>query len=165
MKNIILALFLLFSFINCGGNKEDLKALLGTDANHDGVRDDVKEKIDQKYKTKLLRAYMMDAAKVYQKILREPTSKAVETQKEISRIISCKLYLKRQDNYVREHSLEFLDNIKNYTLNTKKRMKKYLDYNQALSGGAYGGGWDDQTNEACSEGVKKILKAMKASKK
>jgi len=161
MKNIILALFLLLALTNCGGNKEDLKALLGTDANHDGVRDDVKEKIDQKYKTKLLRAYMMDAAKVYQKILREPTSKAVETQKEISRIISCKLYLMDKDSYVKEHPLELLNNIENYTLNTKERMKKYLDYDQALSGGSYGSGPSDWTEEACSEDVRKILRGIK----
>jgi len=104
---------------------------------------------------------MMDAAKVYQKILREPTSKAVETQKEISRIIGCSIYLGHQNKYIDEHPFEFIDNIKNYTLNTKERIKKYLDYDQTLSGGSYGGGWDDQTNEACSEDVKKILRGIK----
>ena len=164
MKKQILALVpLLFLSLNSCGHtetKEDIKELLGTDVNHNGIRDDVEDKINQKYKTKLHRAYMMDAAQVYQNILAQPVSKAEQTQKDISRIISCEMYLSDKDKYIDEHSPKLLDKIEEFTLNTEKRMKKYLDYNQALSGGSYGSGPSDWTEKACSEDVKKALREM-----
>ena len=37
----------------------------------------------------------------------------------------------------------------NLTYNTKERVKNFLEYNKALSGGSYGSGPADETAEAC----------------
>ena len=44
--------------------------------------------------------------------------------------------------------------------NTKERVKAYLQFNQALSGGVYGGSIDNWNAKACDFDVDKLLKAQ-----
>ena len=45
--------------------------------------------------------------------------------------------------------------------NTKKRVKSYLKFNQALSGGVYGSGPSDWNEGACDFDVEQMLKDRK----
>ena len=103
---------------------------------------------------------MIDSARVFQTILKRDTSEAVETQKFITKIIDCEMYLRTIDEEIKDDS--FIENyhLEDYTYNTKERIKKYLDYNLALSGGVYGSGPSSWTIDACSDDVKKVVKEM-----
>ena len=134
--------------------------LLGVDVNGNGVRDDVERKIYEKYPVKLHQSLLMDGAKVFQKITIRPIERAKETQKEISRIIDCEIFLGRIDSEISSDSFESISFLENYTFTTKQRVRKYLDYNIALSGGVYGSSPADWNRNACSQEVRKVLEEM-----
>ncbi|MDD2399217.1 MAG: Ig-like domain-containing protein [Sulfurovum sp.] len=134
--------------------------LLGIDSNNNGVRDDVERKIYEKYPKKLHRALLMDGAGVYQQIMIRPTEEARETQKSISRIIHCKVYLRRIDIEIKSYDFNFMDFLEDYTFNTKERARKYLDYNLALSGGNYASKPSDWNRNECSEETIHVLEEM-----
>ena len=142
-------------------SKEDVAALLGVDANNNGVRDDVEKKIYEKYEKPLHQALLMERAKFYQLTLEKPLDKAKETQKLASKNISCKLYLKDIDKDIGSDGWrENREYIKNLVLNNPQRVRKYLDYNRALSGGSYGSSPSDWNRDACSQEVVKALEDM-----
>ena len=134
--------------------------LEGVDSNNNGVRDDVERKIYEKYHDKLQIALMMDTARVYQKIIVKPVDGAKITQKGISRAIDCRLFLKRKSDAVKKNGIKYFKFIRENTINTKQRVRKYLDYNLALSGGVYGSSPSDWNKDACSQEVKNVLKEM-----
>jgi len=132
--------------------------LAGVDSNNNGVRDDVERKIYEKYPVKLHRVLLIDGAKFYQKTLMEPTEQAQEIVKSSIKKGNCKLYLMDIDDEI--NSRNWRNNreyIKNLSINTKERVRKYLDYNLALSGEAYGSSPSDWNREACSPEVIKAL--------
>ncbi|MEJ2527586.1 MAG: hypothetical protein P8Y49_05835 [Sulfurovaceae bacterium] len=131
---------------------ENNATLEGIDSNGNGVRDDVERKIYAKYPKKLHRELLLDGAGVFQEIMAQPTEKAKETQKEVSRIIHCEIYLGHLDKEI--HSDDWLENgeyIKDLTFNTKERVRKYLDYNIALSGGNFASKPSDWNRGECSK--------------
>ena len=131
--------------------------LLGIDVNGNGVRDDVERKIIETYREPIKIELMMDMAEVGQMILENPVGDAIVNQKKTSRITDCALYL---DDLHMEPSNRFKF-YKNNMYNTKQRVRAYLDFNQALSGGVYGSGPADWTADACSFDVDAMLGATK----
>jgi len=132
----------------------------GVDSNHNGVRDDVERKIYERYPVKLQRELMMDGAKYFQKIMAEPISKARALKKEGTRITNCELYLMDYDSEVNSDNFDRITFLENNTVNTKQRVRKYLDYNLALSGGVYGSSPYDWNKDACSQRVREALEEM-----
>jgi hypothetical protein len=140
---------------------ENNATLEGVDSNGNGVRDDVERKIYAKYPKKLHRELLLDGARVFQEIMAQPTEKAIETQKGVSRIIHCEIYLGHLDEEI--HSDDWLENgeyIKDLTFNTKERVRKYLDYNIALSGGNFASKPSDWNRGECSKETIQTLEEM-----
>ena len=139
---------------------EKIATLLGTDSNNNGVRDDVEKKIYEKYEKPLHRALLMDGAEQFQKVLTEPSDKAIETQKNIARIIHCKVYLRRMDVEIKSYNFEFIEYLENVTFDTPERVKKYLDYNLALSGGNFASKPNEWSQEECNPETIKALEEI-----
>ncbi len=135
--------------------------LLGIDSNNNGVRDDVERKIIKKFSKKLHIELMMDYVKIYQRILEHSIGDAFMLQKEISKVIDCSIYLGRIDSEIESDDwIENIDWRENIMFNTPQRVKKYLEYNSALSGGVFGSSPDDWNRDACSQNVIDALKEM-----
>lgn len=100
------------------------------------MRDDVEAKIYEKYEKPLHRALLMDGAKQFQKVLSEPIDNAIETQKNIARLIHCDVYLSKDESLI-DDDFMMVDILENMTFNNPDRVRKYLDYNLALSGGNF----------------------------
>ena len=135
--------------------------LEGIDSNSNGVRDDVERKIYEKYPKKLHRALLMNRAKFYQQTMIQSIDNAKEVVKFSIKAINCQIYLGRLDKDI--DSDDWIKNtkyIKDLTFNTKERIRKYLDYNIALSGGTYGSSPRDWNRDACSPEVIKALEDM-----
>lgn len=132
----------------------------GIDSNSNGVRDDVERKIYEKYPVSLQRELMIDGAQYFQKIMTEPTSEARKLKKEGTRVGDCALYLMDYDSEINSDNFNRITFLENYTVNNKIRVRKYLDYNLALSGGVYGSSPSDWNKDACSEAVRKVLTEM-----
>lgn len=96
---------------------------------------------------------MLARAKISQKILENPVGLAVENSQEMSKVTMCLMFLRKQDIKI-ENSVK---TINDFTYTTQERIKAYLDYNSALSGGVYGSGPDDWNAEACGFDVKTML--------
>ncbi|MBD3797223.1 MAG: hypothetical protein IE887_05710 [Campylobacterales bacterium] len=134
--------------------------LLGIDVNDNGVRDDIERKIIITYKEPIKIEPLMAAAKIGQEILANPVSLAKEHSDKMDRVDNCSAY-------IRETAPDLIDelvNIKFYEnnmYNTKERLKAYLEYNQALSGGVYGSGPADWTADKCDFDVEQMLKDSK----
>ena len=132
--------------------------LLGIDSNNNGVRDDVERKIINKYKAEPIKVEVQMAdALIQQETLDNPIGNAIEIQKKNSRITDCVIYLLHQN-------IEFTNRVKfieNTTYNTKQRVKAYLQYNQALSGGVYGGPRSNYNAQACDFDVEQMLEDRK----
>ncbi len=109
--------------------------LLGIDLNNNGVRDDVERKIFFHYKRPIEQAFVMQDAPWYQKVLKDPISAAVseDLQKELWNLSTCKGYLILQGIKI-SNIVEFMEEA---YFNTKDRMRAYIEFNQAMSGGVY----------------------------
>ncbi len=109
--------------------------LLGIDTNNNGVRDDVERKIYFEYKRPIEQAYMMQYAVRYPKLLEDPVAAAVseELKKEHWNLATCDVYLIIQGIEVFK-TVEFMEDA---YFNTKERMRAYLEFNEAMSGGVY----------------------------
>lgn len=127
--------------------------LLGIDFNNNGVRDDVERKIIVKYIKSIEIELMLSYAKAHQLMLNDPIGSAPQSQADMQRVLNCKMYLKRQNLQV-ENITKYTEDI---TYNTKERVKAYLDFNQALSGGVYGSGPADWTADACDFNIEQML--------
>ena len=120
----------------------------------------MERKIYEKYKVKLQRVLLIDEAKVFQKIAVRNVNNAIETQKEVSKIINCEIFLRRIDMKIKSDDFKSIEFLENSTFNNKTRVRKYLDYNIKLSGGVYGGDYKDINRKACSKEVLKVLEEM-----
>jgi len=173
MKTYIL-IFLFFVFLTgCGGDnkitsvnynlppepdpKINNTTLLGIDSNNNGIRDDIERKIVTQYEKPIEIEIMMGLAKLNQKILRNSPVNALKIEREISKIGDCKMYLRRQGIRINNA----IGNIENFTYNTKLRVKKFIQYNKSLGGGAYGSSPDNYNAKACNFNVKQMLKDRK----
>ncbi len=135
------------------------ETLGGVDANHNGVRDDVERWIYKNFSKNIHRTILLDEERFYQMTMVEPTEKARDVVKYSIKTDNCALHLKhikqRPANW-----LKVISRLKYESINIKKRVRKYLDYNLALSGGVYGSGPKDWNRDACSEEVRKVLEEM-----
>ena len=130
--------------------------LLGIDANHNGIRDDIERKIVFKYKEPVKIELMFSYARANQEMLQDLVGSAIESEAKMSKIGDCQMYLLNQNIDIND-MVEFTEaNI----YNTKERVKAYLQFNQALSGGVYGSSADDWNAKACDFDVDKLLKAQ-----
>ena len=130
--------------------------LLGVDVNHNGVRDDVERKVYATYKKAIERAVMMQAFRTEQAMLADPdlVKNAREWEKKIWKAVNCNDYLSTYRN-VKPMSREDVKNTTEWQINTEQRVKKYYQYDQALSGGVYS--ISDGTLQDCEFDVEKVL--------
>jgi len=131
--------------------------LLGIVTNNDGVRDDVARKILTTYTNPIQAELMLADARAHQEMLKNPVGSAIASQKKMQRVGDCNMYLLNKGLGVGSGRVEFIEKA---MYNTKARVKAYLDYNMALSGGVYGSGPADWTEKACDFDVKALLKTQ-----
>jgi hypothetical protein len=121
--------------------KVNNSTLLGIDSNDNGVRDDVERRIYLEQKKAVDRAVLMQEAKAWQTLFIDPAGDAIATEKRISRVMECSAFVMFRYGIQLELNkadpIGSLIYIKELTLNTPSRMKAYLQYDQALSGGVY----------------------------
>lgn len=135
--------------------------LLGIDANRNGVRDDVERYLLEKYKDAhpVVLAMAMQAGRAWQIILVDPAN-ARNTTKYIEAAQDCNYYFESSaksygDPILIDHLI--MDDIfENLQLNTKERMKAYLDYNHNLSGGVFSLSKEEKAQ--CDFNVTELLK-------
>lgn len=139
---------------------ENDATLGGVDSNSNGVRDDVERNIYATYPVKLHRGLLMYGATVFQEIMIKPSEQAKETQKGITKIINCRIYLRRKDSEIKSDEFGLITFLENKTVNSKERVRKYLDYNLALSGGSYGSSPSDWNRESCSPQIIRALEEI-----
>ncbi len=120
--------------------KINTSTLLGVDVNNNDVRDDVERYLLQKYKDhhKIVSEIALQSARAFQIVLEHPEN-ARETTKFMDAASSCNFYFKGSadsygdpiliNGYIMEYKYEELQ------LNTKDRIRAYLEYNHNLSGG------------------------------
>lgn len=129
--------------------------LLGIDVNKNGVRDDVERKIYANYKKSIERAVMMQAFKTVQEMLADidMVKNARQWAEQDVKAMDCDayLYLNRQKPFI----IQMAEIINEWQFNTEKRVKKYYQYNQALSGGVYS--IKEGTLQDCEFDVEKVL--------
>lgn len=130
--------------------------LLGVDSNNNGVRDDVERKVYSTYKKAIERAVMMQAFRAKQKMLADPdiVKNAREWKNKITKYFYCSDYLnsyKNQDMIKKTDASRTID----WQFNTAERVKKYYQYDQALSGGVYS--IKEGTLQDCEFDVEKVL--------
>ena len=138
--------------------------LLGIDSNANGVRDDVEIYLLKKYKDhhKIVSEIALQSGRAFQIVLEHPEN-ARETTKLMSAARYCYYYFEEFtdshgnpiliDNYIMEYKYEELQ------LNTKERIRAYLEYNHNLSGGVYRAVYGPEAKELCDFNVTELLKS------
>lgn len=115
---------------------ERSESLVGTDANKNGVRDDIEKHISKKYPNPEQRAAVFQTAKAMQKIMSANTGdlmeiKAINT--EISKAFNC-VDAKFTDDSKEVNYYTATKEVEAMTTNTKSRLLAYLEFNKALNG-------------------------------
>ena len=116
--------------------------VLGIDSNHNGVRDDVEIWIYKKYQGKhqIVKEIAMQGGRAFQTILKHPEN-AKETYHVLDAAQDCGFYFlfDAKDNGEPQLINERIqgDEFKKIQLNTKVRVRAYLEYDHLLSGGVY----------------------------
>lgn len=138
--------------------------LLGVDSNSNGIRDDVERFIVIKYKDhhKIVTEIGFQGARVYQMIVENPLN-TEENYKDLHDAMDCNHYYKFTAKYANNGDSVLIDHYidsgyKNLQLNTKARVKAYLEYDKQLSGGVYSAtplGEDEKRN--CNFDVNALL--------
>ncbi len=124
------------TLVNLSSNTEN--TLQGIDQNHNGIRDDVEYYINTKYKNKpFQKAMFTKAARKMQKIITLPKDDAIEEHQkldhELLNIYTCRDYiLYKMDNKSLTKELQDKLTFKGKVLNTKKRLKAYIQHKQIL---------------------------------
>ncbi|PHR54702.1 MAG: hypothetical protein COA44_12500 [Arcobacter sp.] len=131
--------------------------LAGIDSNNNGVRDDVERKIYLNNDKEIARQIQMQSAKKQQKRLE--ADDLIENAKEYQTLSypdsGCKGYL-----YMELNIDVYGSATEDYTFNTSDRVKKYMEYNLALSGGVYGTPNSYEVESSCDFNVTKALEAI-----
>jgi hypothetical protein len=138
---------------------ENAATLGGVDSNNNGVRDDVERNIYAKYTIPIERVILLNKAQFYQKTMIEPVENSQEIVKFSIKLGNCSIHLKHIGHRANEWR-ENREYIKNISFNNTRRIRKYLDYNIALSGGSYESSPRDWNREACSNEVIDVLEGM-----
>ncbi len=133
-----LALLLLLSLASCG------EPVAGVDEDEDGIRDDVQEFINKKYKDKKVKAAVVQYAKNFQKTITESESKelSLENSKNGFRALNCLIYV-TSINETAQISREMRAEI----LNTRERLEANSMVNEHLNGSITSSA--KETKESC----------------
>jgi len=115
--------------------------LLGIDSNKNGVRDDVERYVIKTYKDEKIAIEIgFQLARAYNTVIEDPAN-AQETTKIMEDAQDCEIYF---TTYAKLYGEDFtLSNeidskqFKSINLNTQERIRSYLEYNSALSGGVF----------------------------
>jgi hypothetical protein len=113
-------------------------AIVGTDANANGVRDDIEAFITSNYTSSSQRAAVMQTARAIQKALTVDTTDKLAVKavnREIARGVDC-VYSKFDGANGSKHPAQVLQELESMTTNTKQRLLIYLKFNKALDGTA-----------------------------
>jgi len=132
--------------------------LLGVDVNDNGVRDDVEIYIVKKYKDhhKIVTEIGFQQARAFQKILDNPLDK--ELHKGVQDSQECNSYFEEGSEAFDDPILiDHLINFKNMQINTKSRVRAYLEHNRQLSGGVYRLTPLSESKEKCAFDVDALL--------
>jgi len=113
--------------------------LLGVDANHNGVRDDVERWIYKEMPTyhhpQIERVVAMQEAKAYQMALIDPANTGDKVRKAEDRAFDCWAYYSLSKDLPFDGAIEkFGNNLRDKQFNTKERLKTYLEYDYSLKG-------------------------------
>ena len=114
--------------------------LLGIDVNNNGVRDDVERWIFLEMKIyngyeKIEQAIAMQKAKATQMALADPANTDDKPTKAITAGVECwSWYRYSKQLPFNDGSWDFMVNLKDKVLNTRERLKTYLEYDASLSG-------------------------------
>jgi len=115
--------------------------LLGIDSNKNGVRDDVERYVIKTYKDEKIAIEIgFQLARAYNVVIEDPAN-AKETTKIIEDAQDCEGYFRvyakifKEDFYLENEVMS--KQFKSMNLNTEERIRSYLEYNSALSGGVF----------------------------
>jgi len=143
-------------------SKEDVAALLGVDANDNGVRDSIEKRIYSKYKRPVEQALMMQHAKWHQKVLLDPiaAAKSVVLDQELFNVEACEGYLgDHYDLNINEDYGSPVQYLEDAFYNTKERKRVYKKFNRGKGGGSYSvpNPWRNFVESACDFDVAKMI--------
>ena len=133
--------------------------LLGVDANHNGVRDDVERWIYKEMPTyhhpEIERVIAMQDAKAYQMALEDPTNKDDKVLKAMDRAHDCWIYYDLSKKLPFDDSIKkFGRNLRDKQYNTKERLKTYFQYDYSLKGRVFeSSNWNKLTTKVCDKNI------------
>lgn len=118
------------------GIKTSPAPLLITDANQNGIWDDVEFSLNKEYKAwPHLQPASLEMGKIVQKILENPNADDILEQDRIfARIISCVIASGMRDGLSLDESSEHVSKIRDLILTNKVRQEKWIKYNAAITG-------------------------------
>ena len=139
--------------------------LLEIDSNNNGVRDDVERYIIQTYKyEKIAIEIGFQVARAYNAVIEDP-SNAEETMKILDAAQDCKGYFTfladRYGDPILINDKSEPKKFRSIAINTEERIRAYLKYNRALSGGVYTSIPAKERKKQCSFNVEQMLKDRK----
>jgi hypothetical protein len=142
---------------------ENDKTLLGIDTNNNGVRDDVERWLIFRYKDhhRIVTEIGFQGARAHQIVIQDP-SKAKETYPIEDAAQFCNSYFRRYANdfgdpILIDHTIITSTAYKTMQFNTKERIKAYLTYDKALSGGVYRLPHASERKALCTFDVDRLL--------
>ena len=122
------------------GSKQDYpdrdNVLLGVDANHNGIRDDIEAYITAEYRAPTHRAAALQTARAMQWTLQVTPTDLVSAKAASMRMtnaINC-VYSKFNHGSTADKPAFVIEKIRGFTTNTKLHLIAYLDYCKALNG-------------------------------
>jgi hypothetical protein len=147
----------------CPDQELNDSTLLGIDSNGNGVRDDVERWIIIKYKNhhKIVTEIGFQTARAVQIVIQDP-SKAKETYPIEDAAQFCNFYFQHDANEFNDpilidHTILTSTAFKTIQLNTEARIKAYLTYDKALSGGVYRLPHADERRAFCAFDIDALL--------
>jgi len=142
-----LALLLLLSLASCG------EPVAGVDEDEDGIRDDVQEFINKKYKDKKVKAAVVQYAKNFQKKLNDSEDKAlsIENAKNGFRALNCLIFITSINE-----TLHISKELKSEMLNTRERLEANSMVNEHLNGMVTSS--EKETKESCDSPIINTVK-------
>ena len=121
--------------------------LLGPDANHDGVRDDIEAYIDKAYTDQAHRNAALQAARAMQGVfvvdLDDPLA-VRQVNRLLARADQC-IYQVFRDANATKPAAQVSSELEAMAVNTKQRLHRYLDFNKALDGAI----WSQSRGDSC----------------
>jgi len=140
--------------------------LLGVDSNDNGVRDDVERYVIQTYKDEKIAIEIgVQVARAFNTVIENPAN-AEEVDKVLTAAQDCSIYFQGfadifGEPLVLKKSIVTSKKFKSIMLNTKERIRAYLEYNRNLSGGVYEATKIKNMKSKCTFDVEEMLKDRK----